>query len=147
MSGIRLAELCNLRIQDIKYDNSCLRIVGKGDKERLVAVSKQLLDILHSYLAQQYTTKINLIDKDSKVFPKDRRGIERIIEIAAERAGITDKHITPHTLRHTYASRAYKKGMNLANLRDQLGHENIATTNIYTHTDIEERKSNLPEGI
>lgn len=138
--GLRVSELCNLKLSDLFLDEGFIRVVGKGDKQRLVPVSPR---------AEQ-ELKLWFIDRNA-ITPKDgeedyvflserrRQHLSRItvfhnIRLYAEAAGIT-KTISPHTFRHTFATHLLEGGANLRAIQAMLGHESIATTEIYTHID------------
>lgn len=138
--GLRVSELCNLKLSDLFLDEGFIRVVGKGDKQRLVPVSPR---------AEQ-ELKLWFIDRNS-ITPKDgeedyvflserrRQHLSRItvfhnIRLYAEAAGIT-KTISPHTFRHTFATHLLEGGANLRAIQAMLGHESISTTEIYTHID------------
>ena len=112
--GLRVSELVNLKFNDIFERDKFLRIIGKGDKERLVPISESALHEIKLWLYDR-----NLI----------------MIKRTAEEAGIT-KTVSPHTLRHSFATELLKGGADLRAIQEMLGHENIKTTQIYTHIDI-----------
>ena len=138
--GLRVSELCNLKLSDLFLNEGFIRVVGKGDKQRLVPVSPR---------AEQ-ELKLWFIDRNA-ITPKDgeedyvflserrRQHLSRItvfhnIRLYAEAAGIT-KTISPHTFRHTFATHLLEGGANLRAIQAMLGHESISTTEIYTHID------------
>lgn len=138
--GLRVSELVNLKFSDVFSDEKFLRIVGKGSKERLVPISDKALNELGMWLIDRNLMKIKP-GEDEYVF-LNRRGahltrtmILIMIKNTARDAGIK-KTVSPHTLRHSFATALLQGGANLRAIQEMLGHENIATTQIYTHIDI-----------
>lgn len=138
--GLRVSELCNLKMHDLFLDEGFLRVVGKGNKERLVPISAQAVKELNLwfYTRNMITPKPG---EEDYVFISVRRRqhLSRItvfhnLRLYAERAGIT-KTISPHTLRHSFATHLLEGGANLRVIQAMLGHEQISTTEIYTHID------------
>jgi integrase/recombinase XerD len=138
--GLRVSELCNLKMHDLFLEEEFLRIIGKGNKERLVPISSQAVKELKLWFCtrNQITPKPG---EEDYVFISVRRRqhLSRItvfhnLRLYAERAGIT-KTISPHTLRHSFATHLLEGGANLRVIQAMLGHEQISTTEIYTHID------------
>lgn len=144
-TGLRISELCNLKITDIDVDNCFVRVFGKGKKERIVPVTDLALKYLVLYV-QQYRNVI-LKDKVSEyLFISNsltnisRQGFFKIIKKECKRAGIT-KNVSPHVLRHSFATHLLKHGADLRIIQELLGHEDISTTQIYAHLVNEKIKS------
>ena len=138
--GLRVSELVNLKFNDIFERDKFLRIIGKGDKERLVPISESALHEIKLWLYDRNLMKIKPGEQDYVFL--NRRGahltrtmILIMIKRTAEEAGIT-KTVSPHTLRHSFATELLKGGADLRSIQEMLGHENIKTTQIYTHIDI-----------
>lgn len=138
--GLRVSELVNLKFNDVFEREKFLRIVGKGDKERLVPISESALHEIKLWLYDRNLMKIKPGEQDYVFL--NRRGahltrtmILIMIKRTAEEAGIT-KTVSPHTLRHSFATELLKGGADLRAIQEMLGHENIKTTQIYTHIDI-----------
>ena len=138
--GLRVSELVNLKFNDIFEREKFLRIIGKGDKERLVPISDSALHEIQLWLYDRNLMKIKPGEQDYVFL--NRRGahltrtmILIMIKHTAEEAGIT-KTVSPHTLRHSFATELLKGGADLRAIQEMLGHENIKTTQIYTHIDI-----------
>lgn len=138
--GLRVSELCNLKMHDLFLDEGFLRVVGKGNKERLVPMSDKAVKELQLWFStrNQITPKPG---EEDYVFISVRRKqhLSRItvfhnLRLYAERAGIT-KIISPHTLRHSFATHLLEGGANLRVIQAMLGHEQISTTEVYTHID------------
>jgi site-specific recombinase XerD len=137
--GMRLSELCGIRIDKIRTDT--LTIIGKGNKERTVYLNEACLKSLNNYLVVRNDTKALQEDKrflflSSRSSPINKRTVEIMIKKHITNAGLTDDKYTPHKLRHTAATLMYKYGnVDIRSLQSILGHENISTTQIYTHVD------------
>ncbi len=138
--GLRVSELVNLKFGDIFATDKYLRILGKGDKERLVPISDTALHEIKLWLYDRNLMKIKPGEQEYVFL--NRRGahltrtmILIMIKRVAEEAGI-QKTVSPHTLRHSFATALLQGGANLRAIQDMLGHENIKTTQIYTHIDV-----------
>ena len=138
--GLRVSELVNLKFSDVFAADGYLRITGKGNKQRLVPISANALHELQLWLYDRNLMNIKP-GEDEYVF-LNRRGahltrtmILIMIKNTARDAGIT-KTVSPHTLRHSFATALLQGGANLRAIQEMLGHENISTTQIYTHIDI-----------
>lgn len=140
-TGCRLSEIQNMRISDINLQEMNARVVGKGDKERVVYLSFKALHHMRSYLKNRNDDCEYLFVTERKPYRKmSNRNIERIINKIEVRSQIPKK-LTPHTFRHTFATLAMENGADLADVQQLLGHEDPATTQIYA-TVSEERKKN-----
>lgn len=149
-SGLRVSELVNLRLNDIYADIQFLRILGKGNKERLVPVGKDALKFLKIYLEEIRPHIPVKTDSESVVF-LNRRGrklsrvmIFTIIKNMATKIGLK-KSISPHTFRHSFATHLIEGGADLRAVQEMLGHESITTTEIYTHLDRDYLKQTVQE--
>ncbi|MFT8349962.1 tyrosine recombinase XerC [Clostridium saccharoperbutylacetonicum] len=137
--GMRLSELCSIQLTKFKGDT--LSIIGKGDKERTVYLNDACLKALDNYLKVRDDSKSLPEDKkylflSSRNTPINQRTVEIMIKKHITNAGLTDDKYTPHKLRHTAATLMYKYGnVDIRSLQSILGHENISTTQIYTHVD------------
>jgi len=136
--GLRVSELVNLRLTDIHYNEEYVIITGKGNKQRLVPISKKALKEIDIY--KQDRNRLPVI-KDQNILFLNRRGshltramIFTIIKALASKAGIR-KTISPHTFRHSFATHMIEAGADLRAVQEMLGHESILTTEIYTHID------------
>ena len=138
--GLRVSELCNLLISDIWRDEGFVKVMGKGRKERFVPISGRALRELS--LWEECRCHINIRPgNEDYVFLSFKRGrklsritVFHIVKVLAENAGIT-KEISPHTFSHSFATHLLEGGANLRAIQEMLGHESIATTEIYTHLD------------
>ena len=138
--GLRVSELCSLRLSDLFLDEGFLRVLGKGSKQRLVPVSPRALAEIRAWMDERSAIDIRPGEEDI-LFLSHRRGrrLSRItvfhnLQAIAARAGL-QKHISPHTLRHTFATHLLEGGANLRAIQMMLGHESIRTTQLYTHLD------------
>ena len=138
-TGIRVSELVELKLSNIFFKENILKVIGKGNKERFVPLGKIALIEIKKYLNDRDKLKIN--SKFSDILFLNRYGrqltrsmIFKIINDSSKNAEI-DKKISPHTLRHSYATHLLKNGADLRTIQLILGHESITTTEIYTHLD------------
>ena len=138
--GLRVSELCNLKISDLYLEEGYLRVHGKGRKERLVPIGQKAIRDLRAWFVVRQDFRVKPGEEDY-VFVSARRGqhMSRIslfvyIKEYATRAGI-QKNISPHTFRHSFATHLLEGGANLRAIQTMLGHEDISTTEIYMHVD------------
>jgi len=144
-TGLRITELCNLKLSDVDVNNCFIRVFGKGKKERIVPVTDLALKHLITYV-EEYRNLI-LKDKDSEyLFISNslsnisRQGFFKIIKKECKRVGI-EKNVSPHILRHSFATHLLKHGADLRIIQELLGHEDITTTQVYAHLVNEKLKS------
>ena len=138
--GLRISELCNLKMSELFLEEGYIRVHGKGRKERLVPIGEQAVAKLRQWFVVRVTVKAKPGHEDY-VFISTKRGtkLSRItlfvyIKDYAQRAGI-QKNISPHTFRHSFATHLLEGGANLRAIQAMLGHEDISTTEIYMHID------------
>lgn len=137
-TGMRVGELVGLKRDDIRFDDSLVRIMGKGGKERLVPVHEKALGLLRRYLEVRSS-------EERKVFlslrrhPLQERDIRRILDHALSTMDFA-KHITPHKIRHSFATHLLEKGADLRMVQELLGHSSLSTTQVYTHVTMESMK-------
>ena len=136
--GLRVSELVNLRLSNIYADEQYLQVIGKGNKERWVPVGGRALELMSSYILH-VRSKIDPKPGEEKIVFLNRRGARltrQMVFIALQRAvqeaGI-EKKVSPHPLRHSFATEMVENGADLRAVQEMLGHESIATTEIYTH--------------
>lgn len=140
-TGVRVSELVGLATGDILYDDALIRVFGKGSKERLVPIGRRALGAVALY-AREVRPTLDRGEARRKLFlnargrPLGRVGAWGIIKRCAERAGIA-KRVTPHTLRHTFATHLLEGGADLRAVQEMLGHADLSTTQVYTHVDRE----------
>lgn len=138
-SGLRVSELINLRISRLNLDEGFMLVEGKGCKERIVPVSPRAIQLVRLWLIQRNSLKI--ASEASDILFLNRRGkpltrvmIFYIIKELASLAGIK-RNISPHTLRHSFATHLLEGGANLRSIQELLGHESVTTTELYVHLD------------
>ena len=148
--GLRISELCNLRISQLYVEDKYIRVKGKGSKERLVPIEGVAIDRVREWLVTRMGYKVKPSEEDY-VFVSLTRGsrLSRIslfvyIKDYAERAGIK-KNISPHTFRHSFATHLLEGGANLRAIQMMLGHEDISTTEIYMHIDKSKLRTEILE--
>ncbi len=132
-TGIRVSELCGLRICDM--DDSFVKVKGKGKKERIVPIGKRAVEAVDAYLSafrQQSEEENGFLFVSSRGKPIDRVTVWSRVKAYARAAGIR-KSVSPHTLRHSFATHLLENGADLRLIQDMLGHEDIGTTDRYTH--------------
>ncbi len=144
-AGLRVSELCSLSLTDLLLSENLVRVYGKGGKERLVPIGRSVIGAVSVYLH----TKRPELDKGksrSRVLlnvrgqPLSRVGAWGVVKRATARAGIK-KRVTPHTLRHSFATHLLEGGADLRAVQEMLGHADLSTTQIYTHVDREYLRS------
>jgi integrase/recombinase XerC len=139
--GLRIGELVNLNLKDIDFLSNIVTVLGKGNKERIVPVGNQCLNIIKEYINERRTFNFPY-DRKSPVFLSkhlkklDQRTARRILHKLFIKAGFKKK-VSPHTLRHTFATHILDRGCDLRSVQKMLGHKNLSTTQIYTHVTIE----------
>ena len=131
-TGMRLAELSALNTADINFDDYSLRLLGKGNKQRIAFMNQSACDALQAYLKVRPKTKSPAVflNRFSQRF--SRRGIEIMFDKVKEEAGVF-KDASPHTLRHSFATHLLENGADVVTIKELLGHANLATTQIYTN--------------
>ncbi len=138
--GMRVSELHNISIKDYKLKEGNLKLLGKGNKERLVYINNACVDAMKNYVEKERNKLRKIVDKDA-LFLASKTGkrlgvrqIQKIVENALNEAGFFGMGYSPHKLRHTAATLLYQHGkVDILVLKELLGHENVGTTEIYTH--------------
>jgi integrase/recombinase XerD len=137
-SGLRASELCDLKLRDVNLQVGCVRVLGKGMKERVVPLGQAALEACTRYLAE-CRTKLNRRASDRMFLSRTGRPLERVaLWMLVEKYGRTSsllKHVSPHVLRHCFATHLLGGGADLRVVQELLGHSDINTTQIYTHVD------------
>lgn len=146
--GLRVTELVSLRVGDLFFGEGYIRVIGKGDKQRLVPISALARERISLYLDKRKAAR-----SSEEVLFLNNRGrqltrvmIFMILKQAALRAGI-DKQISPHTLRHSFATHLLEGGAGIRQVQELLGHESILTTEIYTHLEAEHLRTTVEEHL
>ncbi|MBQ3835227.1 MAG: site-specific tyrosine recombinase XerD [Elusimicrobia bacterium] len=138
-TGLRVSELINIKLADINIDESYVKVFGKGNKERIVVFGSKAQSYLKRYLRIRSKTKSDFLFLTRLKKPISRIEFWRQLKQIAIKAGIT-KHISPHTLRHSFATHLLTGGADIRVVQEMLGHSSISTTQIYTHISQERLK-------
>jgi integrase/recombinase XerD len=140
-SGLRASELCDVKLRDVNLQVSCVRVLGKGMKERIVPMGRAARDALERYLTDCRPTldrgnpaaaELLFLSRTGK--PMERIGLWMLVEKYGRSSGLLN-HVSPHTLRHCFATHLIGGGADLRIVQELLGHSDISTTQIYTHVD------------
>ena len=130
-TGVRVSELVNIQKHDMDFERNTIKVFGKGAKERIVLMPNALSSVVREYCKE--------LPEDGKLFNLTARTVERDIKALAKRAGISKK-VTPHKLRHSFATHMLQNGGNVVAIQKLLGHTSLNTTQIYTHYSVDELK-------
>jgi len=130
-TGVRVSELCGIRIDDIDFEEHTIRIRGKGGKIRIVFIDEDTLEEIEAFIGERISGPLFEGQLGNAISP---RTVQHIFKCYAPEG------ITPHKIRHSYASELYKRSRNLRVVQENLGHSSIKTTEIYLHTDLDERR-------
>jgi integrase/recombinase XerD len=144
-TGMRVSEVCNLKFQDINLKNGCVKVFGKGSKERIIQICQsETMSIIKRY----YQLHKSRIKQESYFFinrlglPLSTQSVRLMVKSYVSKAGLT-KHITPHTFRHTFATLLLEEDVDIRYIQNMLGHSSIAVTQIYTHVNANKQKKIL----
>ena len=148
-TGLRVSELVELKLNDIDFSDDIIRIMGKGSKERIIPIGDIALEYLEEYINNHRSLMLkgNVCDYvflNNHGKKMTRQGFFKIIKKIAKDVGINNE-ISPHTLRHSFASHLLKYGADLRTIQELLGHSDISTTQVYTHIANEELRKNYDE--
>ena len=143
-SGLRVSELVNLKMNNIDFDECIIRIYGKGSKERIVPINDSSRKALETYINDYRSFLLKTKDSDYVFInnfgtPISRQGFFKILKKVCNENGI-NKHVSPHTLRHSFATHLLNNGADLRVIQELLGHCNLTTTQIYSHLSNEKLK-------
>lgn len=145
--GLRVSELCDMCIGDLFFGEGYIRVMGKGNKQRLVPISSVARDRIQLYLeTRERNRRQETLFLNNRGTQLTRVMIFTIIKQAAKRAGI-EKNISPHTFRHSFATHLLEGGAGIRQVQELLGHENISTTEIYTHLGEKQLRETLEEHL
>ena len=146
-TGVRVSELAGLSVKDVDFDSSYVLVYGKGSKERVVPVGRKAITALKDYLAgsrpkiyAKQSGGHNYLFVNSRGGPLTDRSVRRIVEKYVDLMSIA-KNVSPHTIRHTFATHLLNNGADLRSVQELLGHVNLSTTQLYTHVTKERIKS------
>ena len=136
-TGARIGELINIKVKDIDFNNREIKVLGKGNKERICYFNEHASDSLNKYINN---SRVNLLKNKSSDYlfinhigtPLTSRGVRSVIDSIIKKSSLNTK-ITPHTFRHTFATMLLNEGCDLKSVQELLGHVNLSTTSIYTH--------------
>ena len=148
-TGLRVSELVNLKVYDVNLEEAIVKTMGKGSKERIIPIGDYALNALKIYI-NDYRSTLFKREVNDYLFLNNhgkkmtRQGFFKIIKKLAKEAGISTE-ISPHTLRHSFASHLLKYGADLRTIQELLGHSDISTTQVYTHIENEELRNNYDE--
>jgi integrase/recombinase XerC len=136
-SGLRLSELTRLNVADVNFSDETVRVLGKGNKTRVVPVGAYARQALQAWLALRASlapVEETALFVDQRGRPMSQRTVQRRVATWATRQGIT-QHVHPHMLRHSFASHVLQSSGDLRAVQEMLGHASISTTQVYTHLD------------
>ena len=139
-SGLRRSEVVGLKIRDVDFFNGLVKVFGKGRKERLVPVTAAALEALNTYLASRKNPQADealFLNKNGSPLSGD--GLAYVFRKTAVSSNLA-RHITPHSLRHTFATHLLNHGCDLRSLQEMLGHSNLSATQVYTHVSLDQLK-------
>jgi len=144
-AGLRVSEWISIGLRDVMFDEALVRVFGKGSKERLVPIGRRAIGALASYVRElrprlEQGEGKGVLFLNARGQPLTRMGAWKILQKYVTRAGI-EKHVSPHTLRHSFATHLLEGGADLRAVQEMLGHADISTTQIYTHVDREYLRS------
>lgn len=142
MTGLRLSELTGLDVEDVDFERGCLRVLGKGSKERLVPLNERARTALEAWLRERPRPApgcpaLFLNRHGGRI---SHRTVQYLLRKAVKRLGL-DPRISPHKLRHTFATLLYGEAVELRDIQELLGHASVATTSIYTHTNVDRMRA------
>lgn len=146
--GLRVTELVDLKLSDLFFKEGFIKVLGKGSKQRFVPISTSAIDKINNYITE-IRSKIKIKPTAEDVLFLNRRGVKltramifTILKELAKRAGL-NKNISPHTLRHSFATHLLENGADLRSIQLMLGHESITTTEVYLHLDKQKLKMDI----
>lgn len=138
--AIRVSELCNLNIGDVNYESRTLKVYGKGSKERLVPLGEKSIEALKEYMLtlsdRSFKIPLFVSSRGERIYP---RFVQRLVKKYIQKVSDVSKK-SPHILRHSAATHMLDRGADLLGVKEILGHENLKTTQIYTHVSVERLK-------
>lgn len=140
-AGLRVSEICGIRLEDLLLGDRLVRVIGKGNKQRLVPIGRKSISVVSLYINALRPTldrgkTLGRVILNVRGQPLSRVGAWGVVKRAAERAGVK-RRVTPHILRHSFATHLLEGGADLRAVQEMLGHADLTTTQIYTHVDRE----------
>jgi integrase/recombinase XerC len=139
-TGMRLSELINLKESQVDYSNNQVKVLGKGNKERIIPVSKELLVEIRNYVSEHPEKQVPNIFVNEQGKPLYPRYVYKAVNDYLKLSGTTIQKKSPHVLRHTFATHLMNNGADLNAVKELLGHSSLAATQVYTHNTIEKLK-------
>ncbi|HEX8807278.1 MAG TPA: tyrosine-type recombinase/integrase, partial [Candidatus Aquilonibacter sp.] len=143
-SGIRRAELVGLNVSDVDLEKRRMRVLGKGNKQRTVFINQASADAIRRYLAVRPRTPDEALFISKRKTRMSHRQAWVIFRQFVELSGLT-KHVTPHVMRHSFATHLLENGADLMTIKELLGHESLSTTQIYTNVSLEHMRRSYEE--
>jgi integrase/recombinase XerD len=143
-SGIRRAELVGLNLSDVDLDRRLMRVIGKGNKQRTVFINQASTDAIRSYLAVRPRSSDEALFLSKRKSRLSHRQAWVVFRQFAQLSGLT-KHVTPHVMRHSFATHLLENGADLMTIKELLGHESLSTTQIYTNVSLEHMRRSYEE--
>lgn len=138
-TGVRVSELVNIKYEDIDFNNRRIRVLGKGNKERIVYYGEYAEEVLKEYISTHERNRENYLFTNSKGDKITDRGVRYIIDNIMNKLSVK-VHVTPHVLRHTFATDMLNNGCDIKVVQELLGHSSLRTTEVYTHVTNERLK-------
>lgn len=138
--GLRISELINIKLSDLYFDDEIIRVIGKGNKERIVPIGRSAVEHINNYLKrsrpllEKKGKSLNFLFLNVRGTKLSRMGVWKIVDFYVKEAKV-NKKVHPHTFRHTFATHLLEGGADLRAVQEMLGHSSISTTQIYTHVD------------
>ncbi len=143
-SGIRRAELVGLNLSDVDLDRRVMRVIGKGNKQRTVFINQASADAIRAYLGMRPRTPDDALFLSKRKTRLSHRQAWVVFREFAQLSGLT-KHVTPHVMRHSFATHLLENGADLMTIKELLGHESLSTTQIYTNVSLEHMRRSYEE--
>ncbi|MDQ2680214.1 MAG: tyrosine-type recombinase/integrase [Candidatus Eremiobacteraeota bacterium] len=143
-SGIRRAELVGLNLSDVDLDRRLMRVIGKGNKQRTVFMNQSAADAIRQYIGVRLRTSDEALFLSRRKTRLSHRQAWVIFRTFAQLSGLT-KHVTPHVMRHSFATHLLENGADLVTIKELLGHESLSTTQIYTNVSLEHMRRSYEE--
>jgi integrase/recombinase XerD len=143
-SGIRRAELVGLNLSDVDLDRRIMRVIGKGNKQRAVFINQASADAIRAYLGLRPRTPDEALFLSKRKTRLSHRQAWVVFREFAQLSGLT-KHVTPHVMRHSFATHLLENGADLMTIKELLGHESLSTTQIYTNVSLEHMRRSYEE--
>ncbi len=144
-SGIRRAELVGLNLSDVDLDRRVMRVIGKGNKQRTVFMNQTAADAIRIYLGVRPRTADEALFLSRRKSRLSHRQAWVVFREYAQLSGL-QKHVTPHVMRHSFATHLLENGVDIVTIKELLGHESLSTTQIYTNVSLEHMRRSYEEG-